>query len=39
MENMKEALRRFFWRFYTDNMGSTKKLPERDKLLKLIKNT
>ena len=39
MEAMKEALRKIFYKFYQDNMGSSKKLPEREKLLKIIRST
>lgn len=39
MEAMREALRRKFFSFYTEHMGSSKKLPEREKLLKIITST
>ena len=39
MEAMKEALKYIFFKFYQDNMQGSKKLPERDKLLKIIKST
>jgi hypothetical protein len=36
MEEMKIALKKVFYKFYVEYMGSTKKLPERDKLKKII---
>lgn len=39
MEAMREALKYIFYKFYTDNMAGAKKLPERDKLLKIIRST
>ena len=36
---MKEALRKIFFKFYQENMGSSKKLPEREKLMKIIRAT
>jgi hypothetical protein len=39
MENMKEALRYYFFKFYQDNMQASKKLPEREKLQKIISST
>jgi len=39
MDAMKEALRYIFFKFYQDNMQGSKKLPERDKLLKIIRST
>lgn len=39
MEAMKEALKYIFFKFYSENMQGSKKLPERDKLLKIIRQT
>jgi dynein heavy chain len=39
MEAMKEALKYIFFKFYQDNMQGSKKLPEREKLLKIIRST
>jgi dynein heavy chain, axonemal len=39
LEAMREALKYIFYKFYTDNMATAKKLPERDKLLKIIRST
>jgi dynein heavy chain, axonemal len=39
MEAMKEALKYIFFKFYQENMQGSKKLPERDKLLKIIRQT
>jgi dynein heavy chain len=39
LEAMREALKYIFYKFYTDNMAAAKKLPERDKLLKIIRST
>lgn len=36
MDNMREALKYIFLKFYTDNMIASKKLPEGDKLKKII---
>jgi dynein heavy chain len=39
LESMREALKYIFYKFWTDNMQASKKLPERDKLLKIIRAT
>jgi hypothetical protein len=39
MENMKDALKYIFYKFYQDNMQASKKLPEREKLQKIIAST
>ncbi len=39
MEAMKEALKYIFFKFFNENMQSSKKLPERDKLMKIIRVT
>lgn len=39
MEGMKDSLKYIFYKFYQDNMQASKKLPERDKLLKIIRST
>lgn len=36
---MREALKSIFFKFYKDNVEGQKKLPERDKLLKIIRST
>lgn len=38
MEAMREALKSIFFKFYKDNVEGQKKLPERDKLLKIIRS-
>ena len=39
MEAMREALKNIFFKFYNENMVNNKKLPEREKLLKIIRQT
>ena len=39
MDAMKEALKKIFFKFYQENMGGGKKLPEREKLMKIIRAT
>lgn len=39
MDAMKEALKYIFFKFYHENLQGSKKLPERDKLLKIIRST
>jgi hypothetical protein len=36
LEAMRDSLKYIFYKFYTDVMATTKKLPERDKLRKTI---
>jgi hypothetical protein len=36
---MKEALKGIFYKFYSENMQASKKLPEREKLQKIIAGT
>jgi dynein heavy chain len=39
MDGMRDSLRFIFFKFYQDNMQATKKLPEREKLQKIISST
>jgi len=39
MEAMREALKYIFFKYYQDNMQGAKKLPEKEKLRKIIKTT
>ena len=39
MDSMRDSLKQIFGKFYQDNMQGSKKLPEREKLLKIISST